>query len=542
MQRVLIVDNYDSFTYNLVHAVAKCTGAEPLVIHNDCETWDEIEFGACILSPGPGRPEHRRDFGICADILKRSRVPILGVCLGHQGICHVFGGRIVHAPEPMHGRTSAVLHDGSALFAGIPQGFVAMRYHSLMAAEPLPPELEKTAWTPDGIVMGVRHRSRPIWGVQFHPESVFTEHGERIVANFLRLAEIESSERERSAGRKPDGSAKALPHPKSIYAQPLPRAIDTAAVFETIARRSQHAFWLDTSLVEPGLARFSFLGASEEILRYNVAENQLTVEREGARTSVHEDIFEYLNRELAARAVAHADLPFDFQCGYVGYFGYELRHLCGSSVHRFSDLPDAIFLFADRLIVVDHLEGRTWLVALADADGAERWFKEVTSEATPVSRGSGADPVEWSLSMPRSQYLAAIEECKRLIGEGESYEICLTNEYRGRSDASALDAYRALRSRNPAPYSAFLKLGDFEVVCSSPERFLRIGSGGSVESQPIKGTSRRGCAAEEDARLLRELQAKGKNVAENAMIVDLVRHDLGRVCRRARSRRRRACR
>ncbi|HVW08140.1 MAG TPA: aminodeoxychorismate/anthranilate synthase component II [Bryobacteraceae bacterium] len=193
MLRLLIVDNHDSFTWNLAHAAAALTGEMPAVIRNDEADWQEIDarhFGAIVISPGPGHPAVRRDFGVSADVIRHAAVPVLGVCLGHQGIALEFGGAVSRV-EPAHGEVAAVKHDGlDPLFHGIPRRFDAVRYHSLAVAEPLPPVLRKIAWTADGTVMALRHESRPLWGVQFHPESILTEFGGALVGNFLRQAHV----------------------------------------------------------------------------------------------------------------------------------------------------------------------------------------------------------------------------------------------------------------------------------------------------------------------------------------------------------------
>jgi anthranilate synthase/aminodeoxychorismate synthase-like glutamine amidotransferase len=188
--RVLVVDNYDSFVYNLVQYLGEL-GAEPLVHRNDALTVDEaLGLGAAgiLLSPGPGRPE---DAGILCDLVRAAsvaRVPLLGVCLGHQAIGQVFGGDVVGAPSLMHGKTSPVHHDGSGVFAGLPDPFEATRYHSLVVdAATMPDDLEVIARTGDGIVMGVRHRTLPVHGVQFHPESILTAGGHDLLRNFLAL-------------------------------------------------------------------------------------------------------------------------------------------------------------------------------------------------------------------------------------------------------------------------------------------------------------------------------------------------------------------
>jgi anthranilate synthase component II len=187
---VLVIDNYDSFVFNLVQYLGEL-GAEPVVHRHDELTVDEIvelDPDAVLISPGPGRPD---DAGVSNAVIERLAgvKPILGVCLGHQCIGQVFGGTVVRAPVVMHGKTSLVHHDGRGLLAGLPEPFEATRYHSLVvAADSVPPVLEVTARTDDGVVMALRHRELPVEGVQFHPESILTQAGHQLLANFLALA------------------------------------------------------------------------------------------------------------------------------------------------------------------------------------------------------------------------------------------------------------------------------------------------------------------------------------------------------------------
>lgn len=191
---VLLIDNYDSFTHNLYQALAGL-GAEVAVHRNDRITLDDalgLEPKHIVLSPGPGRPERERDFGVCAALIaaaEKNRTPLLGVCLGHQGVAAHFGARIVRAPVIMHGKTSAVRHDGRGVFEGLPAGFEAMRYHSLTVdPSQVPDALEVSARTDDGVIMGLRHRTLPIVGVQFHPESIGTPLGPDLLHRFLEMS------------------------------------------------------------------------------------------------------------------------------------------------------------------------------------------------------------------------------------------------------------------------------------------------------------------------------------------------------------------
>ena len=187
---ILVIDNYDSFTYNLVQYLGEL-GAEIVVFRNDKVAPEQIEeMGPerIVISPGPCTP---REAGISVEVIRRfaGKVPILGVCLGHQSIGYAFGGRIVQAPRLMHGKTSMIFHDGKGVFAGIPSPFEAVRYHSLVIEpDSMPESLVVTAWTDQHEIMGVRHRQFPVEGVQFHPESVATQHGMQLLRNFLNLS------------------------------------------------------------------------------------------------------------------------------------------------------------------------------------------------------------------------------------------------------------------------------------------------------------------------------------------------------------------
>jgi anthranilate synthase/aminodeoxychorismate synthase-like glutamine amidotransferase len=186
---ILVIDNYDSFTYNLVQYLGEL-GAELEVVRNDQTTVQEIEKTLperIVISPGPKTPT---EAGICLEVIRRfsGRVPILGVCLGHQAIGQAFGGKVIRAPQIMHGKTSLITHDGKTIFRGLPNPFPATRYHSLIVErESLPACLEISASSPDGLIMGLRHREMNVEGVQFHPESVLTESGKQLLANFLKL-------------------------------------------------------------------------------------------------------------------------------------------------------------------------------------------------------------------------------------------------------------------------------------------------------------------------------------------------------------------
>ncbi|MET7690131.1 aminodeoxychorismate synthase component I [Streptomyces sp. NPDC005483] len=580
--KTLLIDNYDSYTYNLFQLVAEVNGEEPVVVLNDAfgglpDLGEYLgRFDNVVVSPGPGHPAEPRDFGLSGAVLAASSIPVLGVCLGHQGIALGEEARVEAAPEPRHGYLSAVRHDGRDLFQGLPQDFTAVRYHSLAVSEPLPPTLEATAWAEDGVLMGLRHRSRPLWGVQFHPESVLTEYGHRMLVNFRNLT-AERARRTRSKNTAVPPPEAVIPRPARLVPRPrraaapayrlhtrrIAGAVDTEAAFTRMYAASRRAFWLDSALVEEGRSRFSFFGDDSgplaEFVRYDVESGRCEIERAGRPTrKVTASAFDYLGRQLTSRRVDGAGLPFDFTGGYVGYFGYEMKADCGSPSRHTSDVPDACWLFADRLIAVDHLKRFTYAVCLAEdtpqaAREAEDWLESALAQLTfvatepeptsalgqpapgpsaPAARtGPDLGAAEPWLVRDRETYLADIESCGRELRAGSSYEVCLTNAARLPAPPDAYEFYRVLRRVNPAPYAAFLRFGDVDVAGSSPERFLRITRDGIAEARPIKGTAPRGAGPEEDARLRDALAADAKTRAENLMIVDLLRNDLGRVSR-----------
>ncbi|HWY18903.1 MAG TPA: aminodeoxychorismate synthase component I [Solirubrobacteraceae bacterium] len=593
----LLVDNYDSYTYNVFHLLAAVSGEEPIVVHNDMVTWRALsrwDFDAIVLSPGPGRPERWHDFGVCSDILRASEIPVLGICLGHQGLGYMLDGIVSSAPMVMHGRLSRVRHRNSGLFAGIPQNFSVVRYHSLAVTGPLGSEGRVSAWTDDGVVMGIEHRSRPLWGVQFHPESVASEHGRAVVENFYKLAHRRRPPRHpgaRAAGRPPIPSprrgARRPPSGMQLRARTIAGEPATEALFQRLFGSAEHAFWLDSADAPTRLAQRSYLGTSVGadrcVLEYDVAEGMVRTRRGQESKIERGSIFDVLNRELFERAIEPPAEPASGLIGgFVGYLGYECKADCGSAVVHRSDLPDATLMFANRVVAVDHVAQRTELLALVrdeDRDEAERWLEETEAvvrdvlavapeassqicsaahaeqtaaaepagEAGQAGRASGqaiaagreapaaggpspAAAVTFRCGRGREQYLADIARCQAALAAGESYEVCLTDQISTSASPDPFALYRMLRRVNPAPFAAYLKLGEVAVLSSSPERFLSVDRARRVQARPIKGTTSRSEDPILDAALRAELTQDEKTYAEHLMIVDLLRNDLGRVC------------
>jgi para-aminobenzoate synthetase len=539
--RTLLIDNHDSYTYNLFHLVASVNGQDPVVLSNDDPelarlSFDEVD--SLVISPGPGRPGRSRDLAGSIRFLNQDVLPMLGVCLGHQGLGFLAGGQVALAPQARHGHPTVVTHDGSDLFEGIPQGFTAVRYHSLCVREPLPPELEATAWAEDGVLMGLRHRSRPQWGVQFHPESILTEWGTRLLANFRGLSEVaRPSITVRSADAAPAADEAPARQPRHrLHTAVYQGVVDPEQVFTELYSASERAFWLDgTGAGERG-ARFSYLGDDTgplaEYCSYDVRAGVVTVERAGRPAArLRDDVFAYLRDGLADRGHPRPDLPFDFTCGWVGYFGYELKAALGGRAAHRSNTPDAAWLFADRVIVIDHQEHTAHLLCLAEDtrsahDEAAGWLDATLAFLASLSSHE-APPVR---SWPQEDDAVEITE-RWLLRSSDDYRADVEScQEQLRATCASADYYRVLRRVNPAPYSAYLRFGEVDVASSSPERFLRVGADGVVQAEPIKGTAARGTTPEEDAALRDGLASDPKTRAENLMIVDLLRNDLGRVC------------
>jgi para-aminobenzoate synthetase len=557
--RTLLIDNYDSFTYNLYQYLAACNGEAPVVVRNDEMVWTAVEalhFDNIVISPGPGRPQRASDLGLSGDALRFAKVPILGVCLGHQAIAHHCGAEVALAVRPMHGRLDRIKHAQRDLFRGIPDCFEAVRYHSL-AVTSIPPAIEPLAWADDGTLMALRHASRPWWGVQFHPESICTEFGARLLRNFRELS-VEWL----SAGERRDTYGSFLPEyrlstsaGKTLHTRCLDVLPDTGCVFAALYAKSPAAFWLDSSLSEPGRARFSFMGDTSgpngALVEYRSQTRSLTIRHASRLETRSQGIFDYLRQELLVARPAGSALPFDFAGGYVGYFGYELKQELEGQATSVARTPDATWLRIDRFIAFDHAQQRTWLVCLDGAailpdnaawlDALAQRLQAPFPSTAPAGAPSDAQVdaqvdtpatapgmLDWLTPLPA--YRELILRCQEQILQGESYELCLTNELRAPGRMDALEVYRRLRLRNPAPYAAFLHTERLDILCASPELFLSVATDGTVDTKPIKGTAARSADLEEDGRIAEALASDEKTRAENLMIVDLLRNDLNRVC------------
>lgn len=552
--QTLLIDHHDSYTYNLVELLRRVNGKDPFIVQHDevrLTELQELDFDNVVISSGPGHPNNKADFQLSMEAIKQLNVPILGISLGHEGIAACFGAEVVQADHPGHGLTSGIFHNQEDLFAHIPNPFKAVRYHSLIVdAKSMPAHLEKIAWTKEGDVMGIRHIERPIWGVQYQPDSVETEYGEQLIQNFIDLTkswqqnnppkEMSTLNNKKIIEQK-SGSFKKQPTQSSytVHVEKIDHLYDPETVFVELYGEKEKAFWLDSSRVEKGMARFSFIGSADgplsEAIRYDLVKNVITKESGGEVEQIEQDVFSFLNEEMRERFV-ESDVPFDFNTGYVGYFGYELKSLNGGDIAHKAKTPDAYLLFADQIIAFDHEEKATYLLEFTRKKSSKsNWFAEMKekleqlSELEQVNRKPLEKTLTFELSRNKAEYMSDIREIQEKIKNGETYEVTLTNEITTKLDVDSLDLYRLLRKTNPAPYAAYIRFDDVAILSSSPERFVKVDKERQISAKPIKGTIKRGENEAEDENLLQELKNSEKNRAENLMIVDVLRHELGLV-------------
>ncbi len=558
--KTLLVDNHDSYSFNVFHLLAEASGEEPMVVNNDAVSWrvlTRMDFDAIVLSPGPGHPSRWHDFGVCRDILRYSETPVFGICLGHQGIGNLLEGTVNRAPMAMHGRLSRVNHEGKGLFKDVPQGFSVVRYHSLAITTPPGPEGHVVAWADDGVVMGVEHTQRPIWGVQFHPESISTEYGLKIAQNFFEMAA------QRRPSNRPAGRATIAPR-SGQPASPASQASEggelelrmreiegqapTEYVYERFFAEAETSFWLDSADAPTWLAQCSYMGttagAERCVAYYDVDSGEIALDRAGVESVEHKSIFDYLDREMKRIAVEPPEgIERGLVGGYVGYLGYELKADCGSHNVHSSDMPDAAMMLANRVVAVDHTRDKTFVFALCRGDDAEAelWL-DATQQliedaiASPPAERPPAPPsepgghVSFQSGRGQTRYLADILKSQEELLAGESYEVCLTDQFSTDASPDPFDLYRQLRRSNASPFAAFLRFGDYAIVSSSPERFISVDRERQVMARPIKGTISRVEDPAEDEAVRQELADDEKTYAEHLMIVDLLRNDLGVVC------------
>lgn len=591
---ILVLDNRDSYTYNLVQLLRR-DGREVRVVEADAggEALELLASGAVsgvVVSPGPGHPDRPDDFAASGALIdavlaladpahpSHRVVPVLGVCLGHQGLARRFGYQVVPAPEPRHGWLSPLEHTGDGLFEGVPQGTRVTRYHSLqIVAGPRPdPALRVTARSEDGVIQAFEIAGRPWFGVQFHPESIASERGADLVATFVGVVD--------RVAPVTHVAVRELALAPGVALTDAARALAASWV-----RRGTGSFWLDSAIADADGTHWSLVGdavdATGDALAgvFRFRDGWLEVDRwpdadadaeARAGAVAHADALRRTSRpcadvfgalgELGARGGVEGGEALPFRGGLVGFLGYELglRDL-GVAPERIhpATTPDAAWVRPSRFAVIDHVAATVRVAVVStDRQRAEQAVEREAARAAGVVRaapalapreGDGDDGAErlangrWRDD--RAGYAAKIEACRAALRAGDAYELCLTTSFE--VDAGLridpLELFADLIRHHPTPYAALLELDDggdaLAIVSASPERFLRgrsgqaapddaRGTGGVYETKPIKGTARRDPDPVVDREIAASLATDPKTFAENLMIVDLLRNDLGRVC------------
>ncbi|GMI22989.1 hypothetical protein TeGR_g10079 [Tetraparma gracilis] len=529
MPRILILDNADSYTANLLIYLSSCS--VPTVLPASAPLPPDLlsSFEGVIISPGPGTVTDPSDAGSAAELFRfysdpsapsYASLPILGVCLGHQMLgYHGFSpsplppcaSAIVPSPEPMHGRiTNITLGDAalsSPIFRGLPPSFPCTRYHSLSvsslpASSPLVPLAFSPCSSGTPSLQALQHGEYPHYGVQFHPESIGSQpHGGQILRNFAKVCADAMS----ASAEAMSASAPLFSH---LSASPLLFFLDSSSASPPSFSASSPQ---DPQDPQPN-ARWSIIGVAASVATSRVGDPDIrhTSPSSPPRSTPETSALEYIRSRTQPRPVvrhgpgAAADLPF--YGGLVGSLSYSLRAQCADAP---SQPPPAGAVECELLEAEDFFVEDCW-----------------TGEVRAVSRTA-----EGMAELEKTAYTAAVRSARSSIRLGNTYEVCLTNARRllPPSPPDAARIYSKLRARNPAPYAAFLRTPEGAVCCSSPERFLKV-EDGEVESKPIKGTIKRDPDPLIDARNKETLRGSVKDNAENLMIVDLVRNDFSRCC------------
>ncbi|KAL1956642.1 hypothetical protein VTO42DRAFT_6989 [Malbranchea cinnamomea] len=629
--KAVIIDHYDSYTNNILQLLQKVSLDDRgvsyshwsvSVIRFDQFSWETFKetilpsLDAVILSPGPGTPLKESDFGFNSRLIREANIPILGICLGQQGIGTTFGAKLIHAPNIKHGQVCRISHTGVGIFKGLPQGFKGVRYNSLVLdTEHLPDELELTAWTFDPedpskkVLMGIQHRNRPLFGAQWHPESICSEYGQQIIDNFRDIVFDFWEGCSPSSHRIPNNTclpdaildmsaivkearecktaefSTTRPRPKGPFVKPyyvrsvsLGKGPPAQTVFDNAIRNTSldGEAWLDSARVRDSHSRNSYLGAAAFTVCYSTESRFLSVYHQGKRIifeRLQVPYWEWLDSfhsniiQCNVDALRQEDLGEEtevgqplLQLGFIGYFGYEMKreslpgytYLSPERSNGNGAVPDSQHLFANSVLRLDNYTGEWKLfglvrrgdydpigdfihatkpIGLSESDFETlltRLAEEFASPPSPPHTTPEPLPSFTALDSEAS-YSGTIQAAKEAIREGETYELTLTTKFTALSSGKDPYAqYLYLRNRNPAPYSAFIHFptSGTTILSSSPERFISIDAQGVAEMKPIKGTLAVSPDEEEDERRKHMLATDVKELAENLMIVDLIRSDL----------------
>ncbi|EFE35714.1 para-aminobenzoate synthase PabaA [Trichophyton benhamiae CBS 112371] len=526
-----------SLGWSLITLLVEFTLSDKAFIRDTFKASVLPHLDAIILSPGPGSPDKESDFGFNSRLIREVNIPILGICLGHQGIGTAFGAKIIHAPNIKHGQVCKIHHNKTGIFEGLPEQFEGVRYNSLILPfNGLPKELELTAWTFDEgvpVVMGIKHSSRPIYGTQWHPESVCSKYGQHIMDNFrdkvlqfwaIQPSDISTTHQFSSTGLLPD----------SI----LSKSAIVKEAQGTFNPQNERPWSIATDVVRDAHSRNSYLGIGAFTLCYWSETGKLSVSQQGKQvkseklTTSYWSWLDQFQRTIIEQNVAsvqpdllgedtQAGQPL-LQVGLIGYFGYEMKResLPGYRYRKSTEkgnthsVPDSQHLFTNVVLRLDNYTGE-WmafgLIRRGEEDPIGKFigvhspigltqheYECILSNTRELFAAPPSPPYTLPTSLPtfeaiddENSYSQKIHTAQQAIKEGETYEVTLTTRFRAHCpDVDPYSLYLSLRSRNPAPYSAYIHfpVSDTTILSSSPERFISVDGDGIAEMKPIKGT------------------------------------------------------
>lgn len=566
---LLLVDSYDSFTCNLKHLVEKATGARVVTTHNDSYSLpadsadlDELigSVDAVIIGPGPGSPNNAADIGIIPYIYKMFPAkPILGICLGFQTLCLENGESMGYLAAPIHGQIHEIeVVDDSDLFKGFPTHFGSVRYHSIFIDTPSDPELSsiqplafhKDDISGDQVLMAARHKQNPHFGVQYHPESICSTWGEQLVANFWSMCQVDH---EGSANLllKDSHVVKNVPFIDTYKSSShfdyqykklnIPSCVSILDICDSLQNGGLDTLLLNSAFT-PGEWSIIGLPVKEEspVITHSTESPELVLRStwKGTKTNIDktENVFQYIANFMAERyyvpSIEDKELATcPFTGGLIGYISYEegqfiqldkLKKLTASNV------DDTKLCFVERFIAVNQ-KHEAFVVSIKPQD--TDFVSETCTKLQAITSPFPFVPIETSnvlIKTPsKEKYFKSFHKSQEYLKSGDSYELCLTCpttlHFPPENTASTWDIYKTLVRKNPSPYSAFLDFGSSSLLSTSPERFISWNEE-SCEMRPIKGTLRKAPGIDM-AEAVKRLKIP-KEMGENLMIVDLIRHDL----------------
>ncbi|KAK6459306.1 para-aminobenzoate synthase [Scheffersomyces xylosifermentans] len=621
---ILLIDSYDSFTNNLAHLLQESAQKEVVTIHNDAYAPEEYEdfytkylplFDYVVIGPGPGHPSIAKDVGIIGWLLRKFRenstspvVPVLGICLGFQSLCHEFGNPVTKLTEVKHGQIYDIhpIDCDDGLFSenqknGTEKGFGSVRYHSLYVHDlnneivPLAYCSEPSSTTDGGvkneILMAVKHRSLPLYGVQYHPESICSSNGDELVKNFTKIAEKYNKEHRQALGQSKLSRSSINGHavhesflieegklsytenlaPVSLKKFKLGNDIRPTDVCDYLYKENSNEadFVLLNSASIPG--EWSIIGlptkGKSDVITHSVdSPDQVIISKYKDRTSeptivYNEDVWTIIAKLMKKNYISRdkindklgkyhtRDLPFFG--GYMGIISYEEgQHVIIQKLEPITNTttPDLKLVYVERFVVFDHVTN-DWFVVSINKDDDTKWVEEFSQSIISIGEESLKIDIETipmtvknlskkgddeliTFELPsRDIYRQQFDLCQDYLHSGDSYELCLTTQSKITlpSYVEAWDIYKVLTLRkNPSPFSCFMQFDDCVLISSSPERFLswkdKENGGKQVELRPIKGTVRN--TPEVDIEAATKILKTPKEMGENLMIVDLIRHDL----------------